>query len=183
MATGKPSNVVAALAGRRIDVADADTLRFPLSRVSAVQAALVETLTFRHVDQLVCSAACGADLLALAAAQQLGIRRRIVLPFDADRFRSTSVVDRPGDWGPLYDRLVTVARETGDLLVMNGRPDDEDVYTQVTRAIVREVGMHVGSRLAIVVWEGRTRGAGDATEDFRCMAASAGFEELTIHTF
>ena len=47
---------------------------------------------------LVCSAACGADLIALQAAGRVSLRRRIVLPFEPSRFRDSSVVDRPGDW-------------------------------------------------------------------------------------
>lgn len=173
---------VAALAGRRIDAVDADAIRFPLSRAPAIRSALTEALSRRKVGKLVCSAACGADLLALAAAHELGIRRRIILPFAPDLFRSSSVIDRPGDWGPIYDRMIAEARATGDLLIINGRPENEDAYSQATHAIIREAASDDHFHLAIVIWEGRTRGAGDATEEFRCLAASAKFEELTILT-
>ena len=64
---------------------------------------------------LVCSVACGADLVALEAAERLGRRRRIVLPFAAERFRMTSVTDRPGDWGPMFDRMIAAADATDAL--------------------------------------------------------------------
>ena len=68
---------------------------------------------------VVASAACGSDLLALAAASVLGIRTLVILPFASDIFRETSVVDRPhrAFWGSLYDRLIVEARERWDLIV------------------------------------------------------------------
>ena len=91
--------MIVALAGRRIDKPDADAPRFPLTSVDLVRGRLHHLLSVKKVTTLVCSAACGADLLALAAARDLGIRRRVILPFTRERFRVTSVVDRPGDWG------------------------------------------------------------------------------------
>ena len=41
--------------------------------------------------------------------RDLGMPFRIVLPFDKKTFRETSVVDRPGDWGPRYDRICAAA--------------------------------------------------------------------------
>ena len=109
-----------ALAGRRIDAPDAETPRFPLANVPLVRDRLRAFFVERGAGTLVCSAACGADLVALEAAESLGMRRRIVLPFDPARFRQTSVTDRPGDWGPTYDRLVETARREGDLVVLEG---------------------------------------------------------------
>ena len=174
--------LVAALAGRRIDAPDADARRFPLEQASAVRSALSYALLKRQVCKLICSAACGADLLALEAARALGIHRRIILPFAADAFRLTSVVDRPGDWGPRYDQLLAESQETGDLLVLNGQPGDEYAYSQANRAIVDEALSSAHRNLAIIVWEGKSRGEGDATEEFRRLAAGAGFAELTIST-
>jgi len=57
----------------------------------------------------------GADLLALDAAVELGIRARIVLPFgqtSSARPRSCN----PEFWGHLFDRLTAAARGTEDLL-------------------------------------------------------------------
>jgi hypothetical protein len=43
---------------------------------------------------LVCSAACGADLVALEEAERLGIRRRIILPLAPSSFgRSQSSIE------------------------------------------------------------------------------------------
>jgi hypothetical protein len=96
--------MVIALAGRRVDPPDADFVRFPLKNVLAVRLRIRDALTRHAATTVVASAACGSDLLALDEAGALGLRRRIVLPFDRARFRMTSVVDRPGDWGALFDR-------------------------------------------------------------------------------
>src|SRR5689334_16384562 len=115
----QPSQVsgaaIIALAGRRIDTPDTDPPRFPLGGVPLVRRRLAELFRVERATALVCSAACGADLVALEEAERLGIRRRIVLPFPPERFRETSVVDRPGDWGSAFDRLVAAARAAGDL--------------------------------------------------------------------
>src|SRR4029450_10857441 len=47
----------------------------------------------------------GSALPGSDAAGALGVARHVVLPFDRIRFRRTSVVGRPGDWGPLYDAV------------------------------------------------------------------------------
>jgi hypothetical protein len=173
---------VAALAGRRIDAPDGFPARFPLSRVTEVRAALANVLRKNCVTELVCSAACGADLIALAAAEELDIRRRIVLPFDIKTFRLTSVVDRPGEWGGLYDHLVDAARVAGDLIILNGDPEDESSYSRANHEIIRETTLVSNRALAILVWEGSSRGKDDTTEEFRLLALGAKFTVLTVNT-
>src|SRR3954453_19171963 len=117
---------VIALAGRRGDAAGTDPPRFPPEAVPAVRQRLADLLTKERAVALVCSAACGADLVALEEAERLGLRRRIVLPFPPERFRKTSVNDRPGDWGPVFDRLVAAAGATGDLIVLPAVSGSDD---------------------------------------------------------
>src|SRR4051812_8410719 len=95
--TGDELAAVIALAGRHVDPDGTDAPRFPLENVPIVRSRIVDLLAKEHAVALVCSAACGADLIALEEAEQLGLRRRIVLPFSPERFRSTSVTDRPGN--------------------------------------------------------------------------------------
>src|SRR6476646_7796432 len=68
---GTCMTLTAALAGRRIDAADSEKSRFPLANVSLVRDRLRELFIKRGVDTLVCSAACGADLVALEVAEHL----------------------------------------------------------------------------------------------------------------
>jgi cytosine/adenosine deaminase-related metal-dependent hydrolase len=178
---------VAALAGRRPDAADTREERFPLRNAGAVRARIAEVLRERGVGTLVCSAACGADLLALDAAAELGLRRVVVLPFEAERFRESSVVDRPGDWGDAYDAVVADVRARGDLVVLS--PDGGDshgAYQAATATILARAMELAGgdpSRVvALLVWEGGSRGAGDHTAAFRDTARAQGMAVQEIRT-
>lgn len=174
----------AALAGRRIDELDAKIVRFPIGCIEAVRSAIVDTLQRAEIELLVCSAACGADLLALDAASSIGIRCRIVLPYNLSDFRATSVVDRPGDWGGMYDRaLRTVSKE--DLLVLNGVVGESNSFRLANQVIISEALELAAPRqaLAIVVWEGQPRHCDDLTAEFRQLAHAAGMNERTITTW
>jgi hypothetical protein len=129
---------VVALAGRRIDAEDAQPPRFPAAHIGLVQDRIRDQLDASGAEALVCSAACGADLLALAVAGDLGVRRRAVLPFDEQRFRKTSVIDRPGDWGPVFDQVVADLRARGDLVILDYEPEESDAYRSANWMILDE---------------------------------------------
>jgi hypothetical protein len=186
---------IAALAGRRIDAADAKEPRFPLANVARVRADIAAALRAHQLTALVASAACGADLIALDEAEKLGIRRRIVLPFPVEEFRATSVIDRPGDWGDLYDRLVRAAAADGDLVVIDPVGGDPDAaYAAATEAILEQAqelaqqlaearGIDHGvDLLAITVWEGQPRSGNDLTDAFRRLAQEVGFKSAQVLT-
>jgi hypothetical protein len=185
-----PATAIVALAGRRIDRPGAQPPRFPLDQVEEVGHRIAEALSRIRASCLVCSAACGADLVALEQAEQLGLRRRIVLPFAPKRFRESSVIDRPGAWGPVFDRQIAAAIATGDLVVLEHGGGDDNAYAAANEAIVREAqalarlaGSDGPQRLvAMLVWEGTPRSEGDATAGFGELAKRAGFEEETILT-
>jgi hypothetical protein len=133
---------------------------------------------------LVCSAACGADLIALETAQQMGLPTRIVLPFSATRFRETSVVDRPHPefWGSMFDRATSAARAHGDLIELDAVEAD-DAYSMANGVIIREARKLAGVKnqerslrlIALVVWEGASRGPDDNTNKFVQLAQESGF--------
>jgi hypothetical protein len=182
---------VVALAGRRIDPAGADPARFPLEQVPLVRQRVADALRELRATALVCSAACGADIVALEQAERLGVRRRIVLPFAPQRFRESSVTDRPGDWGPKFDRQIASAISARDLVVLDVAGDGELAYAAANKAIVGEATELARSRgaateqrlIALLVWEGSARAGGDATADFGSLARGAGFAEQFILTF
>src|ERR1051325_10057308 len=58
-------------AGRRVDALDASVPRFPPQNVASVQARIQEYLQRQLPSAIVCSAACGADLILLHAAQNI----------------------------------------------------------------------------------------------------------------
>jgi hypothetical protein len=101
-----------ALAGRRVDPPDASEVRFPASakNIEIVRQRIRNKLQTKRTTVIVSSAACGSDLLALSEAGNLGLRRRVVLPFDRDKFRTTSVTNRPGDWVRYTTRFSTRSR-------------------------------------------------------------------------
>jgi hypothetical protein len=173
--------MIVALAGRRIDAPGADSPRFPLSNVELVRARLHKLFLEKPATALVCSAACGSDLLALTLAGELGIRRRLILPFTREHFRETSVVDRPGDWGSMFDAICNEVAEQGDLVILGCAEDAEaDAYSATTSAIFDEAvrlgtgdkGRGDQSLLAIIVWEGAATGVDDETAAFAREARS-----------
>jgi hypothetical protein len=181
--------VIVALAGRRIDGADADVERFPHRDQADVRGRLLQLFVERQVDTLVCAAACGADLLALDAASELGLRRRIVLPFSPARFRETSVIDRPGPWGALFDRIVTEVEASGDLVTLGLDEHPEAAYATNNRAILDEALMvaaptndPAASVLAVIVWDQVSRGPDDMTADFGREAMLRGLTVLEVPT-
>lgn len=182
MSDGAP---VAALAGRRPDPEDAGTPRFPLANAGVVRSHIAAALRASGARTLVCSAACGADLLALEAAATLGMRRVVVLPFAPDRFRRTSVVDRPGDWAGAYDEVIADTRSHGDLVILSGAGEGDEAYAAATTAILERAAEIAGSEaavVAIVVWEGAPRGPDDQTAAFAASARSRGMERVEVGT-
>jgi hypothetical protein len=187
------SGTVVALAGRRIDAPDTAPPRFPLENVAAVRQRIADLLAAERVTDLVCAAACGADLIALEEAGRLGLRRRIVLPFAAERFRETSVTDRPGDWGPVYDQMIAAVAAQGGIVVCDPvEGDDEAAYAAANHAIIREAQAQAqvqartsgedARRLVVIVWEGAERATTDASGELRRLALAAGFEERNVPT-
>src|SRR2546426_2948366 len=96
---------VAALAGRLIDKAHTPRAfrQFPLERCRAVRDRLRDEFVRCRLGTLVCSAGCGADLLALSVAGELGMRRRVVLSGALRAFRASLFSGRPGECTDLCD--------------------------------------------------------------------------------
>ena len=176
--------MIIALAGRRVDSPEAKDTRFPLQNVGIVRER-IRALLQENAAALVSSAACGADLIALSEAGKLGLRRRVVLPFERPRFRETSVTDRPGDWGPLFDEVLDAVEAAGDLVVLQEGSDDE-AYALANRAILDESlalakTAHQPVR-AVLVWDGKSRGDHDLTEDFGVEARKRGMPVTDVPT-
>jgi hypothetical protein len=183
--TGAESHMIIALAGRRVDAVDANPKRFPAELVGVVRERIRIVLQTQGATVLVSSAACGADLLAISEAGSLGLRRRIVLPFGREKFRAGSVTDRPGDWGPLYDEVLNEAEKKGDLLVIQPKSEN-DAYAETNHVIVEEA-LSLGLELrqpvtAVLVWDGKSRGEGDLTEEFGVYAGNKGIAVANVMT-
>jgi hypothetical protein len=184
LSSAQHGGAVVALGGRRIDAEPTSTARFPFDQVDRVGMEIADRLRRTRAVALVCSAACGADLIALETAQQMGLPTRIVLPFSATRFRETSVVDRPHPefWGSMFDRATSAARAHGDLIELDAVEAD-DAYSMANGVIIREARKLAGVKnqerslrlIALVVWEGASRGPDDNTNKFVQLAQESGF--------
>jgi hypothetical protein len=163
---------VVVLAGRRIDALDSRESRFPFANAAHVAKQLQECFRELRAGLLVCSAANGADLLALQVAHQLGIRARIVLGCSVADFKRESVLDRPGEhWGALYDEVIAKAAALGDVVVVASTNVDGEMalFDAVNARIIDEALMLSGAQRSIVgvaVWDQRSRGEHDVTAAF-----------------
>lgn len=176
---------VAALAGRRVDAPGARP-RFPSANLLLVRGSIQRELERLGVRALVCSAACGADLLALAVAEDLGIRRRVVLPSAPASFRRTSVADRPGDWGALFDRIITDLGAHGDLVTLDDAGDEAQQYFRTNTTILDEAQRIANETraeaVALTVWDGQSRGEPDVTDAFAREARTRGLRVIEVST-
>lgn len=167
--------MIVALAGRRVDAPNAETPRFPLANAPLVRDRIRDVLIELGATALVCSAAAGADLLALEAAETLGLRRLVVLPYGREQFLDDSVRDRPGEWERSFQRAFSDARGQGDLHALRFTGSLFDVLVRATRTILDDAqelaaaearhGRYPGAGqvTAVVVWDGSRRDADDMT--------------------
>lgn len=171
---------VVALAGRRIDAPGAPA-RFPARAEPTVARGIEDLLDRVRPAAFVSSAACGADLIGLEVAGRLGIPRRVILPFEREKFRRTSVIDRPGDWGSRFD---TVLDGIEDSEIVDLGLEGDDVYAIASDAILDQANRLAGPAgvLAVVVWNGESRGPDDITARFAADAAARGFDVHEINT-
>jgi len=177
--------MIIALAGRRVDAVDAKESRFPLRNVETVRTRVRALLKEKGATALISSAACGADLIGLSESGRLGLRRRVILPFGRIRFRETSVTDRPGDWGPLYDQVLDDVEATGDLVILQNGSDDQ-AYSAANRAILdqaEELAKALDQPVAaVLLWDGASRGHHDLTEEFAVEARKRGIAVTEVLT-
>ena len=162
--------MIVVLAGRRLDMPQANEKRFPLEMEEIVFVRIRNFFHNNNVKVLVSSAACGADLLAQKAARELKIQQHIILPFEREKFRRTSVVDRPGNWGKLFDEICDEVEREGNLIVLeNFKNDDSEAYSAVTTEIIKRAKSLKSKNekiLAVAVWEGKAKDKNDETYSF-----------------
>ena len=156
---------VVVAAGRRVDAPDAQAARFPPSNVDAVRQRIQEVFAREKPSALVCSGACGADLLAIEVATERHMKRYVLLGAEPAEFRKTSVADRPGNWGEVFDQAIKTA--TVEVLKL---PEGQEGYLETNlklldraQAVAKQSGTTVQ---AVVIWNEESRGADDVTDHF-----------------
>jgi hypothetical protein len=179
-----PMTIFAA-AGRRIDAADASRRRFPLANREVVRDRLRAALLAHKATGIVASGACGADLLLQDVGRELKLPcRRMILPFAADVFHNSSVIDRPGDWGPLFDDLVAELGARGDVVTLAEDPGGDAAYAAVNKAILAEAERIAGGSvpIALLIWDGVSRGDDDLTADLAIKARARNWPVVEVLT-
>jgi hypothetical protein len=178
--------MVIAVAGRRIDADDSKTPRFPLQNVPIVERRLDELFERLAATGLVGSAACGADLIALTLAGRRRMRRRVVLPFSPEKFRATSVTDRPGEWSPVYDQVLVELAPARDVVALTGHGEGDEAYVAANEAIMSEAATLANELnaevVAVLVWEGAPRADDDVTAAFGDQARKRGWRVEQVNT-
>ena len=92
-------------------------------------------------------------------------------------------MDRPGDWGELYDEVIAELGITGDVLIVNAK-DGDDPFRATCQEILDEAGTIGKERRqdvrAVMVWD-NVRETPDYTPEFRDEARGiAVFEIKTL---
>ena len=100
---------VAAYSGHMIDAPDRASPRFPASAEPAVRDAVRARMAALAPVACYGSAACGADILCLEAAREIGAETHIVLPFPPADYRRASVDAAGADWGARFERALAAA--------------------------------------------------------------------------
>jgi hypothetical protein len=166
--------MIIALAGRRIDPANSGAAYFPLTQSAEVKAKIYRYFIQNQATALVCSGACGADLLALDVSGELGMQRHLVLPFPQPLFRQRSVADCPGDWNQLFDDICREVEAQNSLMLLNYSPDDQEAYRKTNTEILNKAKQLLQENkpvdqeglVALLVWNGKSKGPADTTAHF-----------------
>jgi hypothetical protein len=152
-------------AGRRVDAPDAETPRFPPANVDIVRQRIQKYFTTEPPIALVCSAACGTDLLALDVAGQMNAKRHVLLGAEPAVFKKESVTDRPGNWGEMFDEVMKSARV--EILKLAA---GQEGYLQTNLDLLnraQKLAKKAGTTVhALVIWNEQSRGADDVTAHF-----------------
>ena len=98
--------MILAYAGVQADEADRPAPRLPASAEAALARRLRELLSTLRPRLVVGALASGSDLLIVEQARLEGCDVRVLLPFDIETFKRTSVTARGRRWEIIYDRLI-----------------------------------------------------------------------------
>jgi Adenylate and Guanylate cyclase catalytic domain/MAP3K TRAFs-binding domain len=161
--------------GNMIDQPGRTSPRFPTALESTVRAAMRERLASLSPLAVYASAACGADILCLELAREMGSETHVVLPFPPEEFRRASVDIAGDNWGPRFDTALAAAdsvtitsdhRASGSAatfeyanLVLTGmgqlRSQALDTTLRALAVWDPGVGAPGGSASLVTIWEAR----------------------------
>jgi len=152
---------VVVVTGHMIDAPDRATPRFPPALLDHVDRQIRRRLQQGGVLHAFGSAACGADLLFLRAALDLGAKVHIVLPFNREEFARTSVDFAGEPWVTWYRELVSARNPRVSLSQLAVKPSmnaarDFDYANRVLYGLARGKASEFNTDLvAMAVWNGQ----------------------------
>jgi class 3 adenylate cyclase/tetratricopeptide (TPR) repeat protein len=140
-----PAADVMAFVGHMIDAPGRTEPRFPAELASAVRAALRERLARLHQPIVYTSAACGADLIFIEAAQEIGAEVNVVLPFEREDFVRTSVIVGGDEWLGRFD--AALARASRVIMATEENHLDDDVLFEHAALLLEGLSVLRASQL------------------------------------
>ena len=132
--------------GHMIDAPGRSEPRFPATLVPAVDAAIRDRLASLHQPIVYVSAACGADLIFVEAAQDAGAEVNVVLPFDRDDFLRTSVAVGGADWVDRFDSAL--ARASRVIMATEENHLGDDVLFEYAAKLLEGLALLRAAQLA-----------------------------------
>jgi tetratricopeptide (TPR) repeat protein len=165
-----PATDVVAFAGHMIDAPGRPLPRFPAALESAVRTALCAHLEHLHEPVVYTSAACGADLIFIEAAQDIGAEVNIVLPFDRLDFVRTSVAVGGKGWVERFDAALSRATRV-ILATEEGYLDDRVLFEYAALlleglAVLRAAQLQTTPSMVCVIDSDSTGDIGGAHSSF-----------------
>lgn len=128
--------VIAAFSGHMIDRADRGQPRFPKEIVPSIKEKMQEIIAEEGIQIGYCSAACGADLLFIESMLERGGEVNVVLPFNAEDFKKTSVEFAGPEW---VERFNTLLEKTHiSYLTEESFFGGDDIYSFLGKVIIGE---------------------------------------------
>ena len=175
---------VVVFTGNMIDQPDRPSPRFSRAMEPAVRAALRERLTAIAPLAAYGSAACGADLLCLEIARELGGETHVVLPFPPAEFRRASVDFAAGDWGERFDRALAAADSV--TVASDHRASGSAATFEYANLILTGLGKLRAQVLdtslrALAVWDPEARGAAGGSASLVSLWEERGFAVDHVH--
>jgi tetratricopeptide (TPR) repeat protein len=169
-----PAADVLAFVGHMIDAPEAREPRFPAALEPSVAAAIRARLAGLTSPIAYTSAACGADIAFIEAAEDSGAEVNVVLPFHRDDFAHTSVAVGGADWVARFERALSRAHRV-IMATEEGHLGDDVLYEYAATmleglAVLRATQLETAPTLLAVIdasSEGRLGGARASLERWK----------------
>lgn len=153
-----PMPSVAIFSGHMVDLPTADRKRFPPENEAEIGRRIGAFLDKHSVRIGYASAACGADILFLEEVLRRGGEINIILPFEQEKFRQTSVERvSGGDWGARFEKVLPKAAQVK--VLTEHHPETEENAFEFANLVLCGLGIsraeHLGTEpYFLAVWDG-----------------------------